>query len=366
MVLDEFISYKTCYYFLKDDGCLDLTFYKDKTKEYQAFIDGGFSINDFYDIYDKVGYSEKSMVILKTRYGTIVFNRCDDHEFVKKFLKENSKNKPCALFLTYRVSETHSVAISENQEIKRYIYYGEDEHILEGDKTLFEKKNNIDLKLDENGFFEESIDEEFVYNYSVDFMGFNKDEDIEILDFKFYEQEIFARDAEINDSVSNDIIYKIHASLEKQGLMDASINFVRFEDDKRCYIVCAPKIDGETYYLFNRQISNIKNKKEFIKTFNMVLNALANFNYKKFNKVTLEGYFFYRMIEEFNYDMCSAMIDNEDKGAFCFALTVKNKTDLKSDEINKNMVNITRFYPSDVKYLHKYILKHLKPKTTKK
>lgn len=362
MILSDFISHKTCYYFLKDSSNLDLTCYKDETSNYQTFIDGGYKAEDFWNIYREVGYSSNNIALIKTNFGTIVFNRCNEHEYVKKFLIRNSKNKPCALFLTNRISETHLVAIAENGELKRYIYFAEDGHVLEGKQTLFEKKNNINLKLDERGCFEKVLNEGLVYDYSLDFMGFNKNDDIEILDFKFYKLEEFVKDVECSDSISNDIIFKINANLENYNLSNISINIVKFEGDKSCYITCSPTIGDKSYYLFNRQVTNIKNKKEFTKLFNMALNVLADCNYKEFTRISLEGYFFYRLFHEFNYDMCSAMIDNDDKGSLCIGLSIKDKKHLSESVIVKKMIDFSRFCPQDVKIIHKYVIKNLKPK----
>ena len=366
MILEEFISYKTGYYFLKDDSCLDFTLYKDCTDEFKQFIDGGFSVKDFYNVYDNVGYDKDNIAVLKTKFGSIVFNRQDDHEENKKFLVANSKNKPCAMFFTHRVSETHAVAVAENGKIKRYVYYGEDEHILEGEPIDFEKNNNYNLKLDKNGLFEDFIDEDFVYNYSVDFMGFDKGEDVEIIDFKFYRKEIFAKEPEYNEAITDNIIREINENLSVHGLTDVYVSFTKFENDKRCYIVCSPNINGEYYYVFTKPVENIKNKKEFKKVFYSALNLLAQSDYKTFKKLTLDGYFYYRMLKEFNYDICLLMIDNDYVGDVNFGLTHKDGEKLDAQTITNKMVDIKNFKQKNFKTVYKYIVKNLNPKTKTK
>ncbi|MBQ7917413.1 MAG: hypothetical protein IJ310_01200 [Clostridia bacterium] len=361
MIFEDFISYKTFYYFLKDDSCLDLGLFEDATQEYKSFIDNGYKTEDFYKIYEPIKTGTKDIVLLKTKYGTFVFHLYSNHEYSKEFLEKNSKIKPCALFGTHRVSETHQIGVAEKGEIKRYLYYGEDEHILEGEKqTTYEKKNKLKFKLDEEGFFTDSIDEEIVYDYASDFLGLDRSEDVEILDFKYYKYKPFAEESVFNTNIDEYVIYRIHENLERQNLNEITFYFTKYYDDAMLDCSCILKEGEDVYCIFSKNIKNIKSKSEFKKLFFSCLKVLETADFRKYKKPSLSYYFHTRMMEEFPYNICMGLIENEDRGNLTLSLTNVNKAQISQDEMTQNMIIIKDFKPKYYKYVHKFILKQMK------
>ena len=366
MILEEYISYKTFYYFIKGDLNLDPYFYNDITQNFKSFADNGYKTEEFNEIYEKVSGDKNLFAALKTKYGNIVFFGYEDNENICDFLKRNTKQTSGAMFLTHRGSDSHQVVLAENSEIVRNICYMEEEHILEGKKTKFEKDQEVNLKLDEDGFFEKEIDEEFIYNFSIDYMGFNKDEDLEILDFKVFEFELFRPPDELDDNVFDDIIERIHNNLKRQNLTKLTINFIKFENDDMLNIFCDHVKNENCYYLFSKTVKNIKNKKEFKTNFLACLNFISKCDFEKYKKPTFESYVSHKLIDKLNYDICSIPLELDDGNDLFIALLAKDKIGLQQNEIIKTMVKIKNFRPKHWKYVHKYLMKNLNPKSITK
>ena len=361
MILEEFVSYKTFYYFLKDDSNLDLRFFEDQTDKFEKFVKNGYQTKDFFEIYNPIKTGTKDIYILKTKYGSFVFHTYSNHEYSKEFLEHNSKNKPCALFGTHRTSDTHQIGTAENGEVKRYLYYGEDEHILEGEKqTAYEKKNKLKFKLDDDGFFTDFIEEDIVYNWASDFIGFDRSEDVEILDFKYYKYAPFAEESVIDTKIDEYVIYKIHENMERQNVSEMTFYFTKYYDDEMLDCSCILKEGEEVYCIFSKNIKNIKNKREFKKLFYSCLKTLETADYRKSKKPSLSYYLHAKMMEEFPYNICMGLIDNEDRGELAVSLTNVNKVQISQDDMSKNMIIIKDFKPKYYKHIHKFIMKKLK------
>lgn len=360
MNLEEYISYKTFFYFFKDDPILDLDLYVDKTSDFQNFIDNGYKDEDFAEVYSKAEYDSYDIVYLKTNRGVFLFHGGSKHEYVMDFLEKATQNTAGAFFATHRVSDTHQIGIAENGELKRYLYYGEDGHILEGDEqTPYEKKKKIKFKLDEDEFFVNDIDEETVYNYASDFMKFDRTEDLKILDFKYYSYEPFSTLPEYDSNIDDNIIYQIHDNLEKQGLEDISFYFTKYEEDDMIDCSCIVKENETIYYVFSKIIKNIKKKKDFKDLLFSCLKALATCNFREYTKSPLQYYLHAQLLQKVKYDMCTLIVDNEDKGSLAVSLTMKKSEKLYNEQIVSNMKNIENFKLKNYKIIYKYLLKNM-------
>lgn len=356
MILSEFISYKCAYYFLKDDSLENyLEFYKDISDEYKEFKDNGYKEKEFYDIYSKVRSGTSDIVLLKTKYGSIVFHDFTNHAHVKKFLINNSKKAPCAFFATHRVSETHYIGLASEGKLSRYVYYGEDEHILEGNPSEYEIKNNLNWELDEDGFFIESIDESNVYDCASDFIGFDRDEDIEILDFKYYKFDPYREHSKYESKIENNIINLIHENLNRQGFEDGFFYITTYRDDPMYQISFVGKENDEFYYVFCKHLNTLKNKKIFKESLFECLNAMASEDYKNCTKVTFEHYLYEDVKKKFNHNMYIGLIDNEYRNELTFSLVVKDTVKLSEEEVIKRQITIKDFKPKNYKTIYKYI-----------
>ena len=68
MFFTDFLSYKTFYYFLYDDSCLDLSLFKDVTKyEHNFTKKNGYTAQNFASLYQDIKIQTKYIAVFKTK-----------------------------------------------------------------------------------------------------------------------------------------------------------------------------------------------------------------------------------------------------------------------------------------------------------
>ena len=152
MKIFELISYKTCYYYLKDTSNLDLSDYIYKGDGLDEILED-YDENDaghLYDAFSNSIYGEnKDIIEIKTNQGSIIFHKGDDHNYIKRFLETNSQNAPCAFFASFRTSDDYIYAYAKEGKIERFMCNSEEGCYLEGEKTQAEIECNLNYSLDD-------------------------------------------------------------------------------------------------------------------------------------------------------------------------------------------------------------------------
>ena len=280
MKIFELISYKTCYYYLKDTSNLDLTSYEFKEDMLPEILEDydPEDVGQLYDAFDENMYGGSDDIIeIKTKYGSIIFHKGNDHEYVKEFLKHNSKNSIAAFFASFRVSDDYIFAYAENEEIKRYMCNSEEGCLLEGNKTQAEIECNLNYTLeDEYSFIEPYVDEDDIVNLASKIIPFDTQGDVEILAINYYKKIIELDDKSIPTKIDSDIVYNIHSNLIKNNEKVAGITINKAKNNDLVYILSFFMNSDNILY---SDIVNLKDKQKFIDSISRCLNVLSNNNY---------------------------------------------------------------------------------------
>ncbi|MBR3891310.1 MAG: hypothetical protein IKJ30_04480 [Bacilli bacterium] len=280
MKIFELISYKTCYYYLKDTSNLDLSGYKFEEDMLQDALevykedDEGYLCEMFNE--NMYGGSE-DIIEIKTNYGSIIFHKGDDHDYVKEFLKHNSKNSISAFFASFRVSDDYIFAYAENGEIKRYMCNSEDGCLLEGKKTQAEIDCNLDYTLeDEYSFIEPYVDEDDIVNLASKIIPFDTQKDVEVLSINYYSKVIELDDKSIPTRISSDLVANIHNNLKEHNERVAGITLNKAPNSNLVYLLSFFMNSDDVLYA---DIIDLNNKEEFITSISRSLNVLSNIDY---------------------------------------------------------------------------------------
>ena len=280
MKIFELISYKTCYYYLKDTSNLDLSDYKfeedllpDALKVYKEDDEGYLC-----EILDENMYGGSEDIIeIKTNYGSIIFHKGNDHDYVKEFIRQNSKNAPCAFFASFRVSDDYIFAYAENGEVKRYMCNSEDGCLLEGEKTQAEIECNLDYTLeDEYSFIEPLVDEDDIVNLASKIIPFDTQKDVEILAINYYSKVVELDDKSIPTNIETTIIANIHNNLKEHNERVAGITLNKAKDTNLIYMLAFFMNSDDVLYA---DIIDLNNKDEFITSISRCLNVLSSNEY---------------------------------------------------------------------------------------
>lgn len=280
MKIFELISYKTCYYYLKDTSNLDLTNYEFKEDMLPELLDDydPEDVGQLCDAFDENMYGGSEDIIeIKTKYGSIIFHKGDDHEYVKNFLKQNSENSIAAFFASFRVSDDYVFAYAENGKIKRYMCNSEEGCLLEGDKTQAEIECDLNYTLeDEYSFIEPYVDEDDIVNLASKIIPFDTQGDVEILAINYYKKIIELDDKTIPTKIDSDIIHNIHNNLIKNNERVAGISINKAKNNDYVYILSFFMNSDKILY---SDIVDLKDKQKFIDTVSRCLNVLSNEHY---------------------------------------------------------------------------------------
>ena len=364
MDLSEFLSYKTFYYFLKDDSCMDLGSYRDITKAEKYFVKGKYTFENFARIAQLVKNGTEHIVMLKTKFGTIVFHKFNDTNYIKEFLAQNSKKAPCAFFGTHRVSESHIIGIASEGKVNRFIYNTEDKHIVEGKRTEFEQKNGYTFNFGEFGdvvkkFDDEkkdrSINESDVYEMAKDFRGFDVlNNDVEILDYKIYKYE------PISSKVNNNIIVDINNKLKSLKVPELKIGYIYFKKNKHfCMAILNPL--NKEQFLYGSKLFEIENKEEMKKDFYRALNFCKNSDMTEYLNEDIKTMCF--LFEaKLRYSEIDLMIDTEFPEDIYMSKVIENSRKVNGKKVTKTMLDIRKYRENDFDKVYEYIIKNILPK----
>lgn len=320
MLIYEYFSYKTFYYFLKDTSNLDLTNFKRVKDEFDLKKFKKFTTAHLDECFDIGRIGTNDLIILKTNIGSFIYHYIDDHEYVKEFLKRNSLNAPCGVFGSYRTSDVYLLGIADKGEIIRYAYSYEGEDYVEGEPTIYEKDGNLDLTLDNDGYLNNYLDEEDIFNYAKWFIGFDiENKEVKILDIQHYVP------CPLNGNLPQKIAEVLTVSMIKQNLEELGIMFSYNKKTKELFISAQNIVNQEqTNTIYCDRIYSLKDKKEFIISLKRCLQTLITFDLNSENKTLYPIQSYYRCVNNKNCNISLCVIDIEKKFLVGVSLIQKN------------------------------------------
>lgn len=285
MKIFELISYKTAYYFVSNTSNLNLSQYdlKENLLTQAETVYKEDDVGYLYNLFGDYLYPESNYILeIKTINGSFIFHKGDNHDYVKNFLKVNSKDAPCAYFSSFRISDDYIFAYAKNGEIQRYICNSEEGSFIEGNITEAERKCGLNYSMDEDDcFITPYVHEDDIVNIAKQIIPFDIEKDIKILAINLYQKnknKIAYTDKNITTTLSPEIILNIHNNLKKQDRISAGISVLKKKKSDKAYILCIDfKNDNPLY----ADIINIKNKEEFINSITKCLNVLSSADFEK-------------------------------------------------------------------------------------
>ena len=294
MILYENYSYKTFYYIAKDISNLDTKNYKLVKDMYDP---EEFKQPDYTFDYDTNQIQTKGYDILQTKYGYFVYHYFHEIDEVREFLKQNSINKPCAVFGSHRVGDVYLVGIAENGEIKRLLYFEDGEAIIEGEPTEFEIQHNYNVKGDDFESIIHFFKEDMVFEYAKWFAGFDiETEDVEIQDMKYYMPVPFK--TEINSNLGIEI--KNNMINQKVNLVAILIAYDKVEDE---VVVAGINFEAEDpIILYCDKIYGLADQEEIKISLKRSLNAISELDLRQFQSLMFAERF---IREKINNKNCS-------------------------------------------------------------
>ncbi|MBQ8424738.1 MAG: hypothetical protein IJX17_01800 [Clostridia bacterium] len=327
MLLYEYFSYKTLFYFIKGNLEIDYTKFKEcEFEDEDGIPTKKYTKEHLESCFDNLFYGDKAITVIKTKYGSFIYHKADDHEYIKSFLKQNSIKKPCGIFGSYRTTNVFTFGIAENGEIQRYFYTDDEDAIDEGAPTEFEKDRPFTYLLDSTEKNCKSINEDYIFDYAKWFTGFDiENEDVEILDMKTYYP------CEFSGILSKNIEKEITHNLMKAGTDTIGI-FVSYNKAEKQVVIAAENIiDKETRYpIYCDTVSFINNKKEIDLSLRRCLQAISTLDLKTENKTMTSIYDFYNDIHDENASIANITIDIERKFLVAIFSYTKNGKTTKS------------------------------------
>lgn len=325
MLIYEYFSYKTFYYFLKDTSNLDLTNYKRVKDEFDLKKFKKFTKTHLDDCFDMGRIGTNDLIILKTNRGAFIYHYIDDHEYVKTFLKQNSLKAPCGVFGSYRTSDVYMLGIADKGEIIRYAYSYDGGDVVEGGPTQYEKDGNLNLSLNEDGYLNNYLNEEDIFNYAKWFMGFDiEHEEVKILDIEFY------KPCNLNGILPQKTAEVLTVSMIKQNVEELGIMFSYDKKSKELIISCQNVIDeNNTNTIYCDRIYSLKDKKEFILSLKRCLQACITLDMRSENKTLYPIHSYYYKVNNPDCNIALCVIDIEKKFLVGVSLLQKNGKRLK-------------------------------------
>jgi len=309
MIIYPYFSYKNFFYYIKGDFEIDFSKYKEvEWEDDEGLPKKKYSIEDLERAFDSRSYNSDEITVIKTNFGTFLYYNCNDHEKIKNFLKQISKNKSCGFFGSHRVSDVYTFALAENGEVTRYFYSDEGESIDEGTPTKFEQENPFTYLTNpiENDY--KFIDEEYVFNYAKWFANFDiETQDVKILDMKSYYP------TNLNGQLPENIEDKITRNLLISGVDCIGVFFAYNKAEKRVTIAVENIIDNDRFEIYCDEISYLNNYKEIELSFKRCLQALATYKLNENHKTTYSIDSFKNQITDKNSNIAMLTIDTEKK-----------------------------------------------------
>ena len=354
--------YKTFFYFLNDTSCLDLTDFEkqesDDISEYQKM-----SSEEFCSIFDDSRIGTKDIIEIKTNKGTIIHHIIDDIDYVKEFIKINSKVKPCGVFGSHRVGDVYMAGYAENGKIQRFMYTDQDQMVLEGENKSIEEKCGLKFELDENGLFTEIFNEDDILNYAKEFIPFDfENEEVELLEVNFYLNKKYFKPAikPLSPTLESDIINQINLNLDVQQLSEIGMLISKRKKDDKLYIFSMYTEKEEHYKLYSDIVENYKNKSAVIDSISKCFNLWSNCNYRK-NQPYINLFDACIGVYAFGKktNALTLMIDSSKKGMVSTMQVKAKGKKLPDKKIYKTVCLKYNFTPKDLELVYNHILKLL-------
>lgn len=333
MKIYEYFSYKTFYYFLKDISNLNLSNYKRIKDENDFKLKKKFTTAHLDDCFDLGRIGTKDLIILKTNKGYFIYHYIDDHEYVKEFLKQNSLNASCGVFGSYRTSDVYMMGIADKGNIIRYVYSDEEGDIVEGEPTTYEKQGNLDLSVGDDGYLNNFLNEEDVFEYAKWFMGFDiENQDVKILDILHYTP------CTLNGNLPLETAKVLAVSMIKQKVEELGIMFSYNTKTKILTISCQyiPN-PNNVYNIYCDNVYSIKDKEEFILSLNRCIQACITFDLHTDHKTMSNVDDYYHSINNKDYNIALCVIDIEKK--FLIGISLFQK---KGKRLPQNMASVLK------------------------
>ena len=312
MKLYEYFSYKTLFYFLKDDSIFKTTAFKESFAEDENGLPAKKYTPDLLKrlFEDRFNYDDE-MVVIKTKYGSFVYHKADEPEYTKQMLEKLSKTAPCGVFGSYRTTDVYTFGIAKNGKVEKYVYTDNEDIINEGEETEFEKTHPFKLLGEEETKPENVhyINEEYIFEIAKWFAGFDiENEDVKILDIKVYKPCPF------DGFISNDNVDKITKNLAKAGTDCIGIMISHNKEFKSIVISCENVTeDNQRNVIYCDEISLIKNKKEIDLSFRRCLQAISTLDLSTSHPTLADINNYYTQVNNPKSNIAFVLIDTENK-----------------------------------------------------
>ena len=312
MNLCDYFSYKTLFYFLKDNSYFNTPAFKECFVEDSNGLPAKKYTKDILDrLFGERFDNDDEMVVIKTKYGSFVYHKANEPDYAKQMLKAFSKNAPCGVFGSYRTTDVYTFGFANNGKVERYIYTGDDDIISEGSKTEYETTHPFKLLGEEETMPEEVdyIDEEYVFQIAKWFAGFDiETQEVKILDIKIYKPCSF--DGNIDASAP----LKVAKNFKAAGIDSIGIMVSHDKSCKSVVISCENvDDDGNRHIVYCDEIGGIKDKKEMLLSLKRCIQAIYNLDLTKSNETLFDINNFYTKVKDPDSSIAFILIDTEKK-----------------------------------------------------
>lgn len=289
MKLYEIMSFKTFFYFLKDTSFLDLSNYEKEEFEKEEIEDLE-SRESICDAFWDDMHGTDSILEIKTKFGSVIFHVVDDHEYVKKFLVDNSKNKPCAFFGSYRTSNVYMFGYAENGELKRFMYTDDGVTEILGTQTEIERQCNLNFEKEPDScHLKDFIDDNEMFSMAQVFVPFDiENDDIEILSITRYEPKSSDNSKDKLDTLVKEPALKSDFSISvdlKNNMHNQKINTFRIflsknKNDNNLYVVSFLN-SNDTLIKIYSDIIDFDDAKAFAVSMKNCITLLSNYKIRE-------------------------------------------------------------------------------------
>lgn len=308
MNICEFFSYKTFYYFLKDISCLDLRNYKLCEDEFNK--GRTYKPEDIEGLFEDGRLGTDDLILIKTKYGYFCYHKVDDIEYVKEFLKTNSKVARCGVFGSYRTSDVYLMGVARSGEIDRLLYNEDgNDPVIEGEPTQFEKDNNLFVSEDDFSSQVKFFNEENVFSYAKWLAGFDiENEDVEILEVLYYVRVPFSSEIEGN------MVQNIYAAFGQHRIKDIPIMIGYNREENQVVIACENvKKSGKRNVIYCDVVYGVDNKQEFLASLKRCFNAIFTLDLNDSSGTLYDISCYYNQLKNRKCNMACYIIDVERK-----------------------------------------------------
>ena len=311
MIIYEYFSYKTFFYFIKGDFEVDFSKFKESCWEDDEGLPAKkYTSDDLERAFENRFSKDEDIIVIKTNFGTFLYHGNNDHEYVKNFLKLiSSKNKSCAVFGSYRTTDVYTFGLAENGEVKRYFYSDESTSFDEGTPSQFEKENPFTYLTDPVKKDCKYINESYIFDYAKWFAGFDiETQDVKILDIKFY------KPCELDGTIPENVEQRITRNLLTSGT-DVVPIFISYNKEYKNVIISASNIINEKtqYTIYFDEVSLLDNYKEILLSFKRCIQAVATFNLSENHKTICPPHLNHTTKPDKTVNTAMVMIDTEKK-----------------------------------------------------